>query len=300
MASKDVVIKVKDFPKKGKPADFTGLVGDHQFKVEISRNKILINEAVELKLTVEGPGALENFDSPTLYKTNGLEEFDTNSDLTEIGITSSRKTFDYTYLAKAPIDLKEHKVSFSIFDPVKRKYVKREILLPAIKVAGVSTKTDSSVARRRDFAPKKMLEDTGENLLAPVFSSSGHKSWADYLIIILVLILSGQFIEIFYQRHKRSTTEDKLLKLCKKIENEGPDYSSVHQLILNLAGGQKVAEPSISKVLEDSGLSPQAKKYFSKLIKHAESRTYRKDHGGEKFNFNQKYFKEYLAQVFEK
>jgi hypothetical protein len=298
VSSKEVTIKVKDFPKKGKPADFTGLVGDHQFKVEINRNKILINEAVELKFTVEGPGALEHFDAPPLYKTSALEEFDTSSDLTEIGITRSRKTFDYTYLAKAPTDLKERKISFSIFDSVKGKYVKKEVLLPAIKVAGVSTKTDSS--RGGGFVPRKVLEDTGENLLAPVFTSSGHKSWADYLIILLVLILSGQFIEIFYQRHKRSTTEDKLLKLCKKIENEGPDYSTVHKLILNLAGGQKVAEPSISKVLEDSGLSPQAKKYFSKLIRHAESRTYKQDHGGEKFNFNQKYFKEFLAQVFKK
>jgi len=300
VASKEILIKVLNFPAKGKPADFTGLVGDHQFKVGINRNKILINEAVELKLTVEGPGALEHFDAPSLYQTKALEEFDTNSDLTEIGMNKARKTFDYTYLARAPIDLEKRKISFSIFDPDLKKYIKKEVLLPGIKIAGVSTKTDSSRAGADGSPAPRALEDTGENLLAPVFTSSGHESWADYLIIILVLILLGLLIDMIYDKAKRSGDEVNLLKLCKKIEDEGPDYSSIHQFILHLAGGQKVAEPSISRVLDESGLSPQAKKYFSKLIKHAERRTYRKDHGGEKFNFNQKYFKEFMGQVFKK
>jgi len=300
VSSKDIVITVKDFPTKGKPADFTGLVGDHQFKLEVNRSKVLINEAVELKFSVEGPGALENYDSPSLFQIEALESFDTNSELTEIGASRARKTFDYTFLARAPLVLDQRKISFSIFDPEQKKYIRKEVLLPGIKIAGVATKTDSSQGFKRTATPIGELEDTGGNLLAPVFTSSGHKSWADYLIIFLILVLLGQFIEMAYGNLKRSENEVKLLKLCKKIENEGPDYSSVHQLILHLAPGQKVAEPSISKILEESKLSLRAKKYFGKLIRHAESRTYKKDHGTVKFNFDQKYFKELLAQVLKK
>ncbi|RLA64971.1 MAG: hypothetical protein DRQ88_10000 [Epsilonproteobacteria bacterium] len=300
VASKEVKIKVRPFPAKGKPPNFVGLVGDHSFKIEIGRNKFLLNEAIELKLTVEGPGALEHFDAPALYQTDALEEFDTNSELTEIGITRARKTFDYTYLAKAPINLDKLTKSFFVFDPDKKKYLKKEILLPGIKIAGVATKAHSSRIFQKRQDPIGALDVTGKNLLAPVFASSGHKSWLDYVITFLALVLLAQFIEIFYGKLKKPVNEVNLLKLCKKIERDGPDYSSVHQLILQLAGGQKVAEPSISRILEESGLSPQAKKYFRELIKYAESRTYKKNYGGDKFNFNQKYFKEFLAQAFKK
>jgi hypothetical protein len=63
MWSDPVEIDVKPLPEANRPASFTGLVGVHKFELKPGRNQILVNEPLEVRLTVNGPGSLETFEA---------------------------------------------------------------------------------------------------------------------------------------------------------------------------------------------------------------------------------------------
>ena len=49
-------INVKPLPEQGKPADFTGAVGDFDFKVSTSKSQLNATESLQLKIEVTGKG----------------------------------------------------------------------------------------------------------------------------------------------------------------------------------------------------------------------------------------------------
>src|SRR5690606_23948591 len=46
------------------PENFTGLVGKHDFSLNMNQTKLVVNQPLEITLSVSGPGALENFEAP--------------------------------------------------------------------------------------------------------------------------------------------------------------------------------------------------------------------------------------------
>ena len=79
LSSPRVEVEVLPLPSEGVPASFTGLVGEHEFNLSVPKSKYLINEPIEIKLEVKGKGAVENYDAPTIFSDNNLEQFDTNT-----------------------------------------------------------------------------------------------------------------------------------------------------------------------------------------------------------------------------
>ena len=96
-SSRPIEIAVRPLPA-GAPQNFTGLVGEHTFKASSLKKKYLVNEAIELRVEVYGPGALENFDDPIIYHDHELEVFDTKSEIVETSESTAKKILDYTYL----------------------------------------------------------------------------------------------------------------------------------------------------------------------------------------------------------
>ena len=55
--SETIKIDVLPLPTEGRPENFTGLVGDHKFRLNYNKTKYLANEPIELELVAEGEGA---------------------------------------------------------------------------------------------------------------------------------------------------------------------------------------------------------------------------------------------------
>jgi len=70
------VINVKPLPLKGKPDDFNGAVGSFSFNVKTNKTVLNANEAIELKIKVEGTGNLKLFDLPKLNLPSSLEVYE--------------------------------------------------------------------------------------------------------------------------------------------------------------------------------------------------------------------------------
>ncbi|MBB1193709.1 protein BatD [Flavobacterium sp. SOK18b] len=69
-------INVKPLPEAGKPDDFTGAVGDFDFKVAPSKTNLKHGESLDLVLSVTGKGNLKLFSLPKPVVPNALEMYD--------------------------------------------------------------------------------------------------------------------------------------------------------------------------------------------------------------------------------
>jgi hypothetical protein len=118
-------IRVKPLPVEGKPADFSGAVGDFRFSVETSKNALNASESLQAKVTVSGKGNLKLFQLPELSLPSSLEVYDpefTEAVRTTLsgmqGSVTEAYTIVPTYQGKYPIP----EVSFSYFNPETEQY----------------------------------------------------------------------------------------------------------------------------------------------------------------------------------
>ena len=65
-------IKVKELPIENVPENFSGAVGDFEFKTESSKNKIILDDAFELSQEISGVGNFNLFDFPEIQFPNIL------------------------------------------------------------------------------------------------------------------------------------------------------------------------------------------------------------------------------------
>jgi hypothetical protein len=133
--SKPIEIKIKQLPTNI-PSDFTGLVGEHAFSLKMNKSKFVVNEPIELKLTISGEGALELFDKPVILRNEAIEEFEVSSDLQLGQNFNATKTFDYTYLGRQNLNLEKEEITFSYFEPKDLKFKTVTLNLPKIIIAG--------------------------------------------------------------------------------------------------------------------------------------------------------------------
>lgn len=118
-------INVKPLPENGRPADFTGAVGNFDFKVKPSKTTLNAGESLQLDVSVSGKGNLKLFTLPKPVVPAALEMFDpehkenVTTPLTGMnGIISDLYTIIPQNKGKYPIK----GISFSYFNPVTGTY----------------------------------------------------------------------------------------------------------------------------------------------------------------------------------
>ena len=70
------IIAVKPLPEAGKPGDFSGAVGNFNFKVNASRTNLKSGESLDLTVSVSGTGNLKLFTLPKPVVPSSLEMYD--------------------------------------------------------------------------------------------------------------------------------------------------------------------------------------------------------------------------------
>jgi hypothetical protein len=118
-------INVKPLPTEGQPANFSGAVGDFNFKVTTSKKSLKASESLQAIVQVEGSGNLKLFQLPVLETPGSLEvyepEFNENVRTTLSGMqgkVSNQYTVVPSYKGKYPIP----PIRFSYFDPRTQGY----------------------------------------------------------------------------------------------------------------------------------------------------------------------------------
>ncbi|RZV67461.1 MAG: protein BatD [Flavobacteriaceae bacterium] len=117
-------INVKPLPE-GKPSDFTGAVGDFDFKVTTSKTQLDASESLQARVEVSGKGNLKLFELPKLNLPSSLEVYEpehSENVRTNLGGMRGKTTDSYTvvpqFQGKYPIP----SISFSYFDLETESY----------------------------------------------------------------------------------------------------------------------------------------------------------------------------------
>lgn len=117
-------IDVKPLPG-GKPASFTGAVGDYKIASSISTTDIKANDAVTVKVTISGTGNLKLLKNPEIQFPNDFDLFDpivnTNTKVGTGGVSGTR-TIEYNAIPRYAGDFTIPKTEFSFFDPKSGTY----------------------------------------------------------------------------------------------------------------------------------------------------------------------------------
>lgn len=118
-------INVKALPQAGKPADFTGAVGNFKLDVSSSKTELDATESLQLKIKVKGNGNLKLFKLPKISLPSSLEVYEPeHKENVKTNLAGMRGSIEDTYTVvpqfkgKYPIP----SISFSYFDVKTETY----------------------------------------------------------------------------------------------------------------------------------------------------------------------------------
>ena len=125
VSSKNRTLDVKPLPESGKPENFSGAVGDFDFKVTTNKQTLNATEALELKVTASGKGNLKLFKLPRPVLPSALEVYEPeHSEKVNTRTSGMQGSISDTYTVipnfrgSYPIPM----VSFSYFDLKTKRY----------------------------------------------------------------------------------------------------------------------------------------------------------------------------------
>ncbi|BAO54922.1 BatD family protein [Nonlabens marinus] len=118
-------INVKDLPQEGRPASFTGAVGQFDFAVNLTKPQLEAGESLTASVVAKGTGNLQLMQLPKLEVPNRLETYEPervdNTNTTYNGIRGSIQD-NYTIVPQYGGTYTLPSVEFSYFDPAARTY----------------------------------------------------------------------------------------------------------------------------------------------------------------------------------
>ena len=137
-------IKVNALPEKGRPATFSGAVGDFRLESFVDKNRAVTGDAINLRVRLSGSGnfrTITDFPLPDLpgfkiYSSKSRDEISVRNDLLQ-----GSKIWEYVIVPQAPGEESIPELRFSFFSPTEHRYLEK--LSPSIQVAVVPGKGDS-------------------------------------------------------------------------------------------------------------------------------------------------------------
>lgn len=265
ISSSPVELKVKALPVENVPPSFTGLVGPHDFKLELSKNRFVVNEPIELKLTVSGEGALELYEAPKIFTEPEIESFETTADLEVRKDFSANKTFLYTYLGRDDLVLEKNRIPFSYFDPKTLEFKTEYIDLGKIVIGGGSYQGATGSYQKPGQAPaNEAPAPTGRpaparRLFEPLYKLAGTYSYsASYIAFGLGAVLL--FALVWMGRDKISFKRERKPKAFVEAARRGVDYPGLRSLVSLLGEGE-----DMRAIVKNSPLSSETKDCLLRL-----------------------------------
>ncbi len=298
-------INVKPLPEAGKPADFTGAVGDFKFKVTTSKSELNATESLQAKVEVSGKGNLKLFELPTLTVPSSLEVYEpekADNIRTNLNGMQGQRSETYTivpqYKGKYPIP----SMVFSYFD-VKAKTYKRltsdEIIIDVLDGPTNNTITDTRanstgtnkqpvIASNNQFEYLKTR--TILSAIKPTYFFKSKLFWSSLLVPLLAIPLA-----IVFRRKKAIRDADfvgnrvrKADKLARKYLTDAKKslgqkeafYEALGKALHNYLKAKLQIETSdfskekISALLTERKVSDESISEFVNLLKNCELARY--------------------------
>lgn len=274
-------IKIKELPTEGKPENFTGAVGNFQFKVTKNKDILKANETAQIMVEVSGNGNFKLFEIPKITTPAELEvytpEYKENLQTTLNGM-SGKVYSNYTVIPQFKGKYKIPNLSFSYFNPSEKKY--HSIHVPDMFVEVVEGKDlpgSDSV-----FTHKQQVQVSGSNFryiqtkttFEPIKKESFFMSIWFYVCLLLPLavIPIGMIINRYDQNRSkdivgsRKRRADKLAKKYlstakKELGKKESFYIALEKALHNFLKAKltietaEISQDKIAEILIEKGVT---------------------------------------------
>ncbi|MDT0676426.1 BatD family protein [Autumnicola musiva] len=294
-------INVKPLPQEGKPADFSGAVGNFDFEVTTSKKNLDASESFQATVEVSGNGNLKLFNLPVLTVPPSLEKYEPehsqNVNTTLNGMQGSildNYTIVPTRKGKYPIPA----LSFSYFDLNSETYktlTSEEILIDVENgpAAGAVATTPGAAARQPVASAEQFRYIKLDSDLKPIQQQQFFKSvpfWSLVclpFVIIPVAILFGKKREerandiTGNRRKKADRLARKYLSEAKKnLGEQAAFYVALEKAMHNYLKAKlhiqtsEMSKDRISEILAEKGVDEVTIKEFLSLLESCEFARY--------------------------
>ena len=219
-----ITINVNPLPA-GKPADFSGGVGEFSITSSINSKEVKTNDAVTIKLVISGTGNLKLLSNPEIEFPEDFEVYDPKVDskvrLTSEGLSGTR-VIEYLAIPRHAGNYKIPAVTFSYFDIKSKTYKTLKTEDYEINVEKGAGNADQVIA---NFTNKEDLKVLGEDIryikLKDV--TLHHKGSFFYNTLtywLLYLIPAIAFIIFFIIYRKQAAENANVAKMRTKKANK--------------------------------------------------------------------------------
>lgn len=123
--SRPVKINVRELPVAGRPAGFSGTVGNISVRTSLSADTIRANDALTYKVTFSGVGNLKLLSAPVVNFPTDFESYEpkvTKDIKTGENGMSGTVTYEYVLIPRYAGEYRIPAVTFSYFDPAAHSY----------------------------------------------------------------------------------------------------------------------------------------------------------------------------------
>lgn len=213
MRTNSVSINVKPLPDKGKPASFTGAVGNFSMKHEISSEQTPADEPITYRITISGDGDFNFVKDPVIELPPDFEVYDpkvtTNISASK---TSGSKAFEYLIIPRREGEYVLKPYEFSWFDPKKERYFTAstpEYQIKVTKGTGTTSSYSSGISKE-DVA--LLGQDIRFIKTGPLAASRGI-AFGSKAFVALMLAPIVLFIPLlFLKRYRNSRLSDQAVQ----------------------------------------------------------------------------------------
>lgn len=225
--SQPIKINVKSLPANA-PDDFQGAVGRFNFEARLDRTETKANEAINLKIKINGSGNLKLVPAPEINFPTDLESYDPKiSENFRTGAEglSGSKSYEYLLIPRHEGEYELEPVTFTWFDLEKKQYITRSAGPFKIKVGkGSGTGSAATVA---DAGTKSEFRELGQDIRyikvnSPDFGTASvsdfYGSPLYYTLALSPLLLFGGLL--FRQRHEDRLRGDATAMRIRKATSQ--------------------------------------------------------------------------------
>jgi len=137
LVARPLGVRILPLPPEGKPANFSGTVGEFQMAAAFDRNEVQQYDLVNLKVLITGKGQIEAISPPRIPDVSGLQRFkEQSSNQPSPGgdAVSGTKTFEFVLRTTAPGEIKFPSIEYVIFNPKQKRYERLQTQPLALRV----------------------------------------------------------------------------------------------------------------------------------------------------------------------
>lgn len=223
VVSDPIAVISKDLPNQ--PANFSGAVGNFSFSGALDKSNVKSNEAVTLKLTINGSGNLGLINAPKIDLPQDFEAYEPKTTdhtaASDKGLSGS-VTFEYLFIPRYAGSFTIPPVEFVYFNPNTHQYETRSTETFKINVQKGSDDQNASVVNSYSKEDVKMI---GKDIRFikkndPKFITKGSSFYASFGFYSVYLLSLIAFAVIFVVNRKKIKESANLALVRNKRANK--------------------------------------------------------------------------------